>query len=116
MSLARENRLTRGTDIQRVREKGTKLNAGPYLAFFLPREERTGESPRLCVVTSRRVGPAVARNRARRRVKELFRAALEEIPADLDLVIIVRKSLPTHPFPDLRKRFAKTVTHLQRVK
>ena len=114
MSLPRENRLTRSREIQRVREKGRRINAGPYLVFFMRREEGLGDPPRLCVVTSRRVGPAVSRNRARRRMKELFRAALEDLPRGLDMVIIARRSLPDHPFPDLRTRFAKTVVQANR--
>jgi ribonuclease P protein component len=47
-------------------------------------------APRLGVVASRKVGPAVARNRAKRLVREAFRLHPEVFPRGLDVVIIVR--------------------------
>ena len=113
MSLPRGYRLTRSRDIVQVREKGAKLNAGPYLAFFCRREESPEGPARLCVVTSRRVGNAVERNRARRRMKALFYGSRKEIPTGMDVVIIARRSLPKHPQEDLVRRFAKTVRRMQ---
>ena len=44
---------------------------------------------RLGVVASRKVGPAVARNRAKRLVRELFRRNPALFPPGIDMVIIV---------------------------
>ncbi len=62
------------------------------LAFLLPREE-DGERARgrLGVVASRRVGGAVARARAKRRLRELYRRAPWR-PAG-DLVLIARRGI-----------------------
>ncbi len=46
--------------------------------------------PRLGVVASRKVGPAVVRNRCKRLVREAFRLHPEVFPAGLDVVVIVR--------------------------
>jgi ribonuclease P protein component len=46
--------------------------------------------PRLGVVASRKVGPSVVRNRAKRLVREAFRLHPEVFPAGLDVVVIVR--------------------------
>jgi ribonuclease P protein component len=48
------------------------------------------EPPRLGVVASRKVGPAVARNRAKRLVREAFRLHPEVFPRGVDVVVIVR--------------------------
>ncbi|MCH8474445.1 MAG: ribonuclease P protein component [Opitutales bacterium] len=113
MSLPRELRLTRSRDIQIAREKGTRTNGGPFLAFFwLPPEdsrEPVPLPPRLCVVTSRRVGNAVLRNRARRIFREIFRAQLEALPNGTQVVIIVRRSFPNYSFQDLQERFQKVI-------
>jgi ribonuclease P protein component len=45
---------------------------------------------RLGLVASRRVGPAVARNRAKRLVREWFRHRARELPDGIDLVVILR--------------------------
>jgi ribonuclease P protein component len=47
-------------------------------------------APRLGVVASRKVGPSVVRNRAKRLVREAFRLHPEVFPRGLDVVIIVR--------------------------
>jgi ribonuclease P protein component len=50
-------------------------------------------SARLGVTVSRRVGNAVTRNRAKRLVREAFRATRELWPPGTDVVVIVRQAL-----------------------
>src|SRR5229473_2898749 len=47
---------------------------------------------RLGLSVSRKVGPAVLRNRLRRLYREAFRLSRHEMPVGLDLVVIPRKS------------------------
>jgi len=49
-----------------------------------------GAAARLGVVASRKVGPSVVRNRAKRLVREAFRLHPEVFHAGIDVVIIVR--------------------------
>jgi ribonuclease P protein component len=46
------------------------------------------------VTASRKVGGAVVRNRARRLVREAFRATRDLFPDDADVVVIVRRVPP----------------------
>ena len=48
------------------------------------------DAPRLGIVASRKVGPSVSRNRAKRLVREAFRLHPDVFPRGLDVVIIVR--------------------------
>lgn len=57
---------------------------------------------RLGIVTGRKLGNAVARNKARRLIREAFRLAQHEIPPGLDVVVLPR-SLPIGSVPVLRK-------------
>ena len=50
------------------------------------------DHPRLGLVVSRKVGPAVARNRFKRLLREAFRLHLDEIPLGIDLVVIPRRA------------------------
>jgi ribonuclease P protein component len=50
---------------------------------------------RLGVTASRKIGNAVVRNRAKRLVRDAFRATAELWPPGVDLVVIVRKPLGT---------------------
>lgn len=44
------------------------------------------------VITSRKVGSAVERNRARRRIKEIFRLHRVLLPAGLWMVVVLRRA------------------------
>jgi len=68
--LPRARRLTRTSGFQEAYGQGRKF-VGRYMVLFL----RSGPDAalRLGVVSSRKVGGAVARNRARRRIREVFR-------------------------------------------
>ena len=71
------------------------------------REEVEPGVPRLVVVTSRRVGKAVVRVRARRLMREIFRLNQARLPKDLDLMIIVRSTYTRETFQSLETRFQK---------
>lgn len=51
---------------------------------------------RLGVTTTRKLGKAVTRNRARRLVREAYRTHRRELPQGLDLVFVVRAPLLRH--------------------
>jgi ribonuclease P protein component len=69
------------------------------LLLALPDAGRAGSAPshepcaRLGVTVSRRVGNAVTRNRAKRLVREAFRATRDLWQPNLDVVVIVRQAL-----------------------
>jgi len=52
---------------------------------------RAGDSAKLGLAVSRRVGNAVARNRVKRRVREWFRRSRARLPAGTDWVVIARQ-------------------------
>jgi len=62
----------------------------------------TAATTRVGFTASRRVGGAVARNRARRRLKAAAAAVLRQSAAGaVDLVLIARPETVTRPFPAL---------------
>ena len=91
----RSARLTRTSEFRQVKSAGRSFT-GRYLvlAAFRPVVEasETGASVRVGLVTSRRVGPAVARNLVRRRLREVYRLNQARISAGWWLVIIARVS------------------------
>ena len=75
---------------------------GRYLTLIL---RRTSTScTRLGIVASKKIGGAVERNRAKRRVRDLFRRQSDGGPA-LDVVVIPRPDLIHAPFPMLAQDF-----------
>jgi ribonuclease P protein component len=73
---------------------------------------------RLGIIASRRIGGAVTRNRAKRRIREIFRQRAEEArPVDgrrgLDLVVIARAELARAPFPAVAAEFLTALGRLR---
>ena len=69
---------------------------------------RPDDGPARCaVIAGRKVGPAVARNRAKRRI----RAGLQQssLPHGMDLVVTARASAVTAPFTDLRAELDRLI-------
>ena len=99
--MRRAARLRRSSDIALLRSEGRSLRHDAFNA----RVRRTdGADIRLAVVASVRVGNAVVRNRARRRVREAFRIATtySRATGGLDLLVNVRPAALTREFLALR--------------
>jgi ribonuclease P protein component len=86
-----------------VREQGQRLALGCLIANWhsLP----DGMPPKLGVVTSRRIGGAVERSRARRLLRESFRLHQNEFKQPVELVLVARASIAGKKFADVEKDF-----------
>jgi len=82
---------------------GRRGRRGPVTVTYLP----AGDGVRMAYAVSRRVGPAVVRNRVRRRLREAARALarVHGLPAGAYLVS-VRPAAATRPYRDLRDDLA----------
>jgi ribonuclease P protein component len=88
----RRHRLSRSRDFDAVYRHG-RSTATRYLTLYsFAREE--GEEPRLGLAVSRKTGNAVARNRIKRQLREVWSELLAEVPAGQDYVLSVREGLP----------------------
>jgi ribonuclease P protein component len=97
-------RLRSRAEFTAVQTDGRRT-AGRYLTL-LGRPNSLGRD-RLGIIASKRVGGAVDRNRAKRRVRELFRRDDTRAAgsADFDFVVIVRPELVRAPFPAIAADF-----------
>lgn len=99
-----------------VQEHGRRVS-GRYLTLLaLP---NMLPCDRLGIIASRRLGGAIVRNRAKRRIRELFRRrpqGLAQGAGTLDLVAIPRRELVDAPFPSLQSEFARAIDKLRAVK
>ena len=64
---------------------------------------------RLGVVTSKKIGGAVVRNRARRLMREVFRAHQNELTQPVDLVLVARQSIVGRGWAGVEKDFLATM-------
>lgn len=103
--------LRRTRDFQAVKDRGRRLQCGLFLFQAAIRDEEAPgvRGPRLGIITSRRAGSAVVRNRMRRRMREIFRAHQQGLRADVDIVIVMRPSARDAAFSDLEERFLNAV-------
>jgi ribonuclease P protein component len=66
-----------------------KSDVSPWIAVYYMKN-RSGQN-RLGITTSKKLGGAVERNRARRIIKEAYRLTEPGIKAGFDIVIVARK-------------------------
>jgi len=68
---------------------------------------------RLGIIASRKVGNAVIRNRAKRRVREIFRRIQDPNARPFDLVVIVRTELVKVPLPVVAAEFQAALSKVR---
>ena len=90
----RRHRLSRSRDFDAVYRHGRSVSTRFLTLYWFPREDRADAGARLGLsVPKKAVGSAVARNRIKRRLRELWRARLENLPRGRDYVLSVRPGL-----------------------
>ena len=107
-------RLRRNDDFRAVREQGRRIDCGAFLLTWRVRPAALPAAPaRVGVVASRAsVGDAVHRNRAKRRLREIFRRHQTLVPSGLDLVLTARAALLRLDFPEVEQRFTQACRKL----
>jgi ribonuclease P protein component len=103
LRLGRSSRLAQNRDFARVRQRGERLVLGCLIANWnkLP----DGAAPKLGVVTSKKIGDAPARSRARRLLRESFRLHQHEFAQPVELVLVARNSIAQKDFAGVEKDF-----------
>ena len=107
LRLARGSRVTQNRDFLRIRQQGERLAQGCLVANWNMLPE--GASPKLGVVTSRKIGGAVVRTRARRLLRESFRLHQHEFARPIELILVARNSIVGKQFADVEKDFLTTL-------
>jgi ribonuclease P protein component len=98
--MQRRHRLSRSRDFDAVYRHGRSASTRFLTLYWFEREEDGGE-PRLGLSVPRKaVTGAVARNRIKRLLREVWRERLEGLPPGRDYVLIVRPGL--HEAADAR--------------
>ncbi|HVT72435.1 MAG TPA: ribonuclease P protein component [Lacunisphaera sp.] len=107
MRFGARQRLRRNDDFRAVREQGRRIDCGAFLLTWRARPaENPADPARVGVVASRAaVGGAVQRNRAKRRLREVFRRHQAAVPAGTDLILTARSALLRLEFTELERRF-----------
>jgi ribonuclease P protein component len=89
-------RIRRRPEFQLVYERGAKMHSRYSTIFILPNAGTVG---RLGIAATRKLGGAVARNRAKRLIREVFRR--NKIAPGFDVVVIPKRELLDASLTDL---------------
>jgi ribonuclease P protein component len=109
-------RLRSRVEFTAVQERGARVTSRYFTLLSLP---RAGGTDRLGIIASRRLGGAVVRNRAKRRLREIFRQSNRLVAAQahaLDLVAIPRRELVAAPHAAVALEFHRALDRSRRVK
>lgn len=111
-SPGRLNRVRKRVEFLAIQSEGARVN-GDCLVFIV--QPRSDGPLRLGITASRKIGGAVQRNRARRLIREAFRAVFAELPAALDIVVIVRRPIAERKLADILAEWQRALPRIRRV-
>jgi ribonuclease P protein component len=108
--LARAERLRRRAEYERCYREGRRRGGALLVVHAFPNEMGR---PRLGLTVGRAVGGAAARNRLKRRVREIYRRWSERsrLPG-LDLVVHAKRPAAAAPFAELRSELERLLCSL----
>jgi ribonuclease P protein component len=116
MRLRPGQHLRRQSDIRQVRERGTRLDCKAFTMWWLPRSDAPPVRRACFVASTQAVGHAVLRNRAKRRLREVFRRLQGQLPASCDLLLVARAQVNHWPFAQLDRCFADACARMASVR
>ena len=92
-------RLRRHADFQRVYAEGRKRRSAS-MSWFLAAQSETA-SPRVGLTVGKVLGPAHERNRIKRRLREVLRRHVDQLPGGYDLILHPHRTVLTLEFTKL---------------
>ncbi len=98
--MQRLHRLRAASEFERARKRGRSWGNA---LLVLHAVRGSDDTTRCGFSVSRRVGGAVVRNRVRRRLREIVRRRLSDLPAGWLLVVSARPQTATAPFAELTR-------------
>lgn len=107
--MKRADTLKKNYEFRRLYQKGASA-VGSGMVLYC-RKNRLGRN-RLGITVSVKLGHAVVRNRARRRLREVYRLNRDALKEGYDLILVARRRTLTAPWKDLNDTFLRLCTKL----
>ena len=109
MRFGKQNRLRLAKDFNAVRANSTKVDCSAFV-FYLSESNTDAKCSRLAVVTSKKVGCAVERNKARRIIRAIFRNCAPAFSRPCDIIVYVRSGWAKFDFAVMQKKFERAAS------
>lgn len=109
LGLTIAERVRRRVDFERAYSTGVRVPAR-FMTLFVA--ANGGSVSRLGIAASRKFGPAVERNRAKRLSREIFRR--HKITTGLDVIIVPRREMLDASFASLENDYAQALDRRHR--
>ena len=91
LRLTRAMRIRQRRDFDRLRQTGQRIAVG---SLVLNWKELPNNSPScMAVITTKKLGPAIIRTRARRLLRECFRLHQHDLRTPLEMVLVARRGM-----------------------
>ena len=103
LRLPSSRRLKTGHEFTIIKNSGCRMVRGCLIANWIV--GKPDEGSKLGVITGKKIGPAVVRNRARRLLREAFRLHQFELSKPLQLVLVARASIVNKAFREVERDF-----------
>jgi ribonuclease P protein component len=104
----RRHRLSRSRDFDAVYRQGKSVSTRYLVLYWFDREDDDDGPHRVGIAVPKKLGTAVARNRVKRRLREVWKSLADEIQPGRDVVLVARPGLAeaaeAHDLEWLRQR------------
>lgn len=108
--LRRSERITVPADFTRCYRHGERLRSRYFTVYAYYRQ---GHDARLGLAVGKSVGPAVVRNRVKRRLRELFRRHKVLVPRGYDLFVRATPASAAAPYAELQAAWQEAMAILR---
>ncbi len=106
-----QRRLQSAAQFDAVFKRGARLGGRLFLVVFAP---NPFPFHRLGIAASRRIGGAVARNRARRLLRESFRRASRPAKGGFDVVVVAHRDLAACGQAEVDSELSERIRRIER--
>lgn len=114
MPAARDLRLRKHADYQRVYQASRKYFSNSMTYFFRQREEEGVSGLRVGLTAGRVLGKAVERNRIKRRMREAVRRHADLLNTNVDVVLHPRRSVLSMNFAELESEVGRVFASIRK--